>query len=296
MKIKEGPKIKGKVIPDKPMRDMTSLRIGGAADYFVIPEDLDDLRKILTFCKEGNFPVFIIGNGTKLLVKDEGLRGVVVKLGSSFKQIENHGKVIRVGASVDLSALINFTVDRSLSGLELLAGIPGTVGGAVVRNAGAFGKSLSEKILSVKVLAEDNSDLVLLRDDMEFGYRTSTFWKNKSWVVVEVRLGLTPGTRERIFSLMREARRKKTLTQPLSLPSAGCIFKNPPSFSAGFLIQQAGCAGMRIGDAEVSSHHSNFIVNKGRATAKDMLELMKEVQMRVKDKFGIVLETELEII
>lgn len=296
MKLKEGPKIKGKVIPDKSMRDMTSLRIGGAADYFVIPEDLEDLKKILTFCKEGNFPVFIIGNGTKLLVKDEGLRGVVVKLGSSFKQIENHGKVIRVGASVDLSALINFTVDRSLSGLELLAGIPGTVGGAVVRNAGAFGKSLSEKILSVKVLAEDNSDLVLLRDDMEFGYRTSTFWKNKSWVVVEVRLGLTPGTRERIFSLMREARRRKTLTQPLSLPSAGCIFKNPPSFSAGFLIQQAGCAGMRIGDAEVSSHHSNFIVNKGRATAKDMLELMKEVQMRVKDKFGIVLETELEII
>lgn len=296
MKIEEELRIKGKVIPHKPMRELTSLRIGGTADFFVIPEDLEDLKKVLTFCRKEGLPMFIIGNGTKLLVRDEGFRGVVIKLGGSFKKIESNGSKIKVGAGVDLSTLINFTVERSLSGLECLVGIPGTVGGAVVRNAGAFGECLSDKILSAKVITEDNGNLTFLRKEMKFGYRTSTFWENKNLVVVEVSLELTPGKKERILSRMKEAKRRKASTQPLSIPSAGCVFKNPPSFSAGFLIQQAGCAGMRIGDAEVSPQHSNFIVNRGKATAKDMLELIKEVQGRVKDKFGITLETELEII
>jgi len=293
---KEELKIKGKVVPRQQMRDLISLKTGGEADLFAIPEDKEDLEVVLSFCKERKIYPLIIGNGTKLLVKEKGVRGVVIKLGASFKQIENHEEEIKVGAGIDLSNLIDFTVKKGLSGLEFLAGIPGTVGGAIVRNAGAFGENISERILSVKMMDRNNSDLVLSNKEIEFGYRTSIFMKRKDWVLVEAKLRLFPGEKDKIFSKLREIKRKKMLSQPLSFPSAGCIFKNPPSYSAGFLIQQAGCAGMRIGDAEVSSHHANFIINKGKATAEDIIRLIEGVQKKVKEKFGIIMETELEII
>jgi len=298
MEIKEKGKlrIKGKVVAQQPMSELTSLRIGGIADFFVVPEDLEDLRAVLDFCRENDLLFFIIGNGTKLLVRDEGFRGVVIKLGNSFKQIENHGKEIKVGAGVSLPVLINFAAEKSLSGLESLAGIPGTVGGAIVRNAGAFGQTLSQRILSIKVLDGNNSDLTLSKEDVKFGYRTSSFLGKKEWVIIEIGLSLFPGEKREILMRLEGAKKKKAITQPLSFPSAGCVFKNPPSFSAGLLIQQAGCAGMRVGDAQVSLQHANFIINRGKATAKDMISLMREVQERVKDKFGITLETELEII
>jgi len=289
-------RIKGKVVTHQPMSDLTSLRIGGMADFFVVPEDLEDLRRVLDFCKENELSFFIIGNGTKLLVRDEGFRGVIIKLGDSFKQIENHNKEIKVGAGVSLPVLINFATEKALSGIESLAGIPGTVGGAIVRNAGAFGQTLSERILSIKVLDRNNSDLTLSKEDVRFGYRTSSFLEKREWVIVEIGLGLFPGEGREIVMRLDEAKKKKTMTQPLSLLSAGCVFKNPSSFSAGFLIQQAGCAGMRIGDAQVSLQHANFIINRGKATAKDVISLMEEVQEKVKNKFGITLETELEII
>jgi len=294
---KEGLKIKGRVVVHQQMRDLISLRVGGKTDLFVTPEDKKDLATVLSFCKDRRIPHFIIGNGTKLLVKDDGFKGMVIKLGTLFKQIENCGEEIIVGAGMDLSTLIDFVTEKGLSGLEFLTGIPGTVGGAIVRNAGAFGESISRRLLSVRVMdGNNNSDLILSKEDIRFGYRTSIFMKRRDWVLTGAKLRLFPEEKEKILIKLREVKRRKMISQPLSFPSAGCVFKNPPSCSAGLLIQKAGCAGMRIGDAEVSSHHANFIINKGKATAKDIIRLIEEVRRIVKEKFGITLETELEII
>ena len=298
MQIKENqvPKIKGRIALHQSMKNLTSLKIGGAANLFAVPEDLEDLKLILSFCKRKKIPFFVIGNGSKLLVPDEGFKGVIIKLGGSFRKIENHQEEIKVGAGADLSTLIDFTAQKGLSGLESLSGIPGTVGGAIVRNASAFGQSLSQGVLSVKILDKDETCLVLSNKDMNFGYRTSTFLAHKDWVIIEVNLALSSGKKEDIFFRLRETRKRKILTQPISFPSAGCVFKNPSSYPAGYLVQQAGCLGMRMGDAQVSHQHANFIINKGKATAQDVLRLIEEVKKRVRDRFGISLEPELEII
>jgi len=295
-KEKDKPRIKGRVVINQPTKELTSIKIGGLADLFVIPEDLDDLKKVLSFCRKGNLPFFIMGNGTKLLVRDKGFRGVIIKLGESFKSIVSNGNQVRVGAGVELATLIDFAAKKSFPGLGSLLGIPGTVGGAIARNISAFGKTLSEKVLSVKVLDGNNSCLVLSKKDVDFGYRTSTFLDNKDWVIIEVRLELWPGKKEEIILRSRQARERRTLTQPLSFSSAGCIFKNPSSHPAGFLIQEAGCLGMKVGNAQVSLQHANFIINKGNATARDVISLIEKVRKKVEDKFAISLELELEVI
>ncbi|MEA1965058.1 MAG: UDP-N-acetylmuramate dehydrogenase [Candidatus Aerophobetes bacterium] len=298
MEIEKSPelKIKGKMVLHQTMRDLTSLRIGGEVDIFAIPEDLEDLKTVLSFCKKRKLSFLVIGNGTKLLMRDEGFKGVALKLGSFFKTVENYDREIRVGAGMNLSQLIDYTSQRGLSGVESLAGIPGTIGGAIVRNASAFGQTLSERVSSVKAMDKNSNCFTLLNKDMDFGYRTSIFLKNKECVITEIRLKLSPEKKEKIISRVKEAKKRKVLTQPLSFPSAGCIFKNSSSYSAGFLIQQAGCLGLRVGDAQVSFQHANFIINKGNATAQDMLELIQRIRERVKDRFGISLESELEII
>lgn len=290
------PNIKGEIAFHQSMKNLTSLKIGGAADLFAVPENLEDLKLILSFCKRRKIPFFVVGNGSKLLVSDEGFRGVIIKLGGSFKKMENHKEEIQVGAGVDLPTLIDFTAQKGLSGLESLWGIPGTVGGIITRNASAFGQSFSQKILSVQILDKDETYLVLSNKDINFGYRTSSFLTHKDWVIIGVNIALSPGKKEDIFFRIRETRKRKILTQPVSFPSAGCVFKNPSSYPAGYLIEQAGCMGMRIGDAQVSHQHGNFIINKGKARAQDVLRIIKEVKKRVRDKFDISLEPELEII
>ena len=295
-KEKDKLRIKGRVVINQPTKELTSIKIGGLADLFVIPEDLDDLKKVLSFCRKGNLPFFIMGSGSKLLVRDKGFRGVIVKLGESFKSIVSNGNQVRVGAGVDLATLIDFAAKKSFPGLESLLGIPGTVGGAIARNVSAFGKTLSEKVLSVKVLDGNDNCLVLSKKDIDFGYRTSTFLHNKDWVIIEVRLELWPGKKEEIILRSRQARERRTLTQPLSFSTAGCIFKNPSSHPAGFLIEEAGCLGMKVGNAQVSLQHANFIINKGNATARDVISLIEKVRKKVEDKFAISLELELEVI
>ncbi len=295
-KEKDKPRIKGRVVINQPTKELTSIKIGGLADLFVIPEDLDDLKKVLSFCRKGNLPFFIMGNGSKLLVRDKGFRGVIIKLGESFKSIVSNGNQVRVGAGVELATLIDFAAKKSFPGLGSLLGIPGTVGGAIAKNVSAFGKSLSEKVLSVKVLDGNNNCLVLSKKNIDFGYRTSTFLDNKDWVIIEVRLELWPGKKEEIILRSRQARERRTLTQPLSFSSAGCIFKNPSSHPAGFLIEAAGCLGMKVGNAQVSLQHANFIINKGNATARDVISLIEKVRKKVEDKFAISLELELEVI
>jgi len=293
---KKKPKIKGRVVIKQPMKELTSLKIGGLADFFVIPEDVDDLKAVLDFCTQEKISFLVIGNGSKLLVQDEGFKGVVIKLGEGFKKIKNESEELIVGAGVNLSSLIDFTAKKGLSGLESLIGIPGTLGGAVVRNASAFGESLSQRIIWAKVLDRNNSGFTLSRKDMDFNYRTSIFLKNKDLVLVEVKLSLPFDSKEKIISRLKETNRKKIQTQPLSFPSAGCIFKNPSFYSAGYLIQSTGCLGMRVGDAQVSFQHGNFIINRGDAQAKDIIQLMEKIRKKVKEKFNILLEPEVEII
>jgi len=296
IKEKNGLKIKGRVMMNQPMRELTSIKIGGSTDFFVIPQDLDDLKQVLSFSKKEGLPFFVMGNGSKLLVRDEGFKGVIIKLGDYFKSIESNGNRIRVGAGVNLSTLIDFTANRGFPGLEFLFGIPGTVGGAIARNASAFGEALSQKVLSVKALDGNNSYSILSREDIDFDYRTSIFLDNRDWVIIEVKLELWPGKREEIALRLEEVKKKKILTQPLSFPSAGCIFKNPSSHPAGLLIQEAGCLGMKVGNAQVSLQHANFIINKGNATARDVISLIEKIKKKVEGKFGISLQPELEII
>jgi len=298
MQIKEMErlKIRGRVVAHQSMKELTSLRIGGQADLFVVPEGLEDLKTVISFCRERRVSFLVIGNGSKLLIRDEGFKGVVVKLGTSFTRIENEGEEITVGAGLDLSTLIDFVAEKGLRGLELLAGIPGTVGGAITRNASAFGQDLGQRVISVRALDNNNGDFTIPKKDILFGYRTSIFLRKRDWTITEVKLALSPGKKEDVLSRLREARDKKMMTQPISLPSAGCVFKNPASSSAGLLIQRAGCSGMRVGDAQVSIQHANFIINKGNATARDTIRLIDMVRERVKASSGITLEPELEII
>jgi len=289
-------KIKGEVVRNKPMRDLTSFKIGGTADLFVVPYNLDDLKKVLEFCRVDKIPFIVIGNGSKLLVRDEGFRGVVIKLGGEFKKLEINSEEIVVGTGVNLPSLIDFAAEKNLAVLEALAGIPGTIGGAVVRNAGAFGESLSDRIVWAKVVDTENREFILYPEEMEFGYRSSLFLREKNLILTEVKLRLFYDKKEKILSRIREATRRKMQTQPLSFPSAGCVFKNPPFYSAGYLIQNTGCLGMTIGDAQVSFQHGNFIINKGKARAQDIIQLIEKVREKVKEKFNIDLEPEIEII
>ncbi len=289
-------KIRGRVVAQQSMKELTSLKIGGQADLFVVPEDLEDLKTVISFCRERGICLLMIGNGSKLLIRDEGFKGVVAKLGPSFTKIENEGEEITVGAGLDLSTLIDFVAEKGLSGLELLAGIPGTVGGAIVRSASAFGQDLGQRVISVRALDNNNGDFTIHKEDILFGYRTSIFLEKRDWIITEVKLALSPEKKEDVLSRLREARDKKIRTQPISSPSAGCVFKNPASSWAGLLIQRAGCSGLRVGDAQVSTQHANFIINKGNARARDIIELIDMVRERVKVSSGITLEPELEII
>lgn len=292
----EGLKVKGKVIKGQSLRELTSFKIGGVADFFVVPYNIKDLRNVIEFCTRDKIPFIVIGNGSKLLIRDEGFRGVVIKLGGEFKKIEVNDSEVLVGAGVYLPALIDFAAENGLAGLESLAGIPGTIGGAVVRNASAFGESLSDRIIWVRVIAGNNEEFVLARGQIKFGYRSSLFLEDKNLVLAEVKLRLFSDHRDKIISRVKEVTDKKMQTQPLSFPSAGCVFKNPSFYSAGYLIQNTGCLGMRVGDAQVSFQHGNFIINRGEATAQDIIQLIEKIKRRVKERFNINLELEVEII
>lgn len=251
---------------------------------------------MIDFCTQDKIPFIVIGNGSKILIKDEGFRGVVIKLGGEFRKIEVNAREVIAGAGVDLPSLIDFAAERGLAGLEFLAGIPGTIGGGVVRNAGAFGESLSDRIIWVKAIDTNSDSFTLSRKEVKFGYRSSLFLENKNLILTEVKLRLFPDSKEKIISRVQDVTKRKMQTQPLSFPSAGCVFKNPPFYSAGYLIQNTGCLGMRVGDAQVSFQHGNFIINKGKAKAQDIILLIEKVREKVKEKFNINLEPEIEII
>ncbi|MBL7073893.1 UDP-N-acetylmuramate dehydrogenase [candidate division KSB1 bacterium] len=285
---------RGLVFPDEPLADHTSYGIGGKADLYLVPEDETDLENLFRFVHGRKIPWFVIGNGTNLLVSDRGFRGFVVDLKKGWDRIVVEGQGVRVGAGVGLEKLTSFCARKNLKGLEFLAGIPGTVGGAIIMNAGAFGQEISHKLRTVTAMVPDGRIEVLKKDEIGFGYRQSgTLRKN---IMLEACFGLEPGEKELINQRMRQLLKERRQRQPLSLPSAGSVFKSPIDRPAGQLIEEAGLKGIRIGDAMVSKKHANFIVNLARARAEDVLALIEEVKGRVKNRFGVELELEIKLI
>ncbi|MEW6002124.1 MAG: UDP-N-acetylmuramate dehydrogenase [Nitrospirota bacterium] len=290
--------IKGEVSFVEPMRNHTSLRIGGHADIFVMPEDLQSLEKIIVFTREREIPLFPFGGGTNVLVKDGGIEGVVISL-KSFRKIEvlreEDGYVyLSVEAGVPLQRLLNFSKERGYSGIEGLAGIPGTVGGAICGNAGSFGYEMKDVFVSAMIMNSEGKERKFLAEEIDFGYRESGFLPGELILSAEIRL--KEERREYVSAKVAEFLKMKLERQPVSELTAGCVFKNPQGLSAGRLIEDIGFKGMRIGDIEISKRHGNFFVNKGKASASDFLKLMEEVVKGVKASFGIILEPEIKII
>ncbi len=285
----------GEILFDEPMKNHTSFKIGGPADVMIIPSDEDNIIKSIKFCRDNNIKHFIMGNGTNLLVKDIGIRGVVIKIANGFGNIQIDGdKVVCQGGAL-LSLVAKKVLRESLTGFEFASGIPGTIGGAITMNAGAYGGEMKDIVAKVKVLDKNNNILELTNQEMNFRYRGSTV-VDRGLVVLEVELQLEKGEYSQIEEKMKDLTHRRVSKQPLDLPSGGSTFKRPVGHFAGKLIDDAGLRGIRYGDAQVSEKHCGFIVNRGEATFNEVSTLIKTVQKIVYDKFNVMLEPEIKII
>ena len=286
---------KGTVLKDEMLKNHTYFKIGGPASIFVVPVDEDDLRTVLKLIKKYEIDYFIIGNGTNLLVSDEGYKGIIIKIGDKFNKIVRDGNKVTVGAGVLLSSLAKYFAKEGLAGFEFASGIPGYLGGAVPMNAGAYGGEMKDIISRVKCMDSDGDIHVFSNEEMEFAYRHTKI-SDSEYIVLEAELLLTPGNEEDIMAVIRELNEKRITKQPLSLPSAGSTFKRPQNGYASKLIEDAGLKGLKYKGAMVSDKHSGFIVSYDNACCEDVLGLMRIVISTVYDKFGIKLEPEIKII
>ena len=281
------------VLFDEPMKKHTTFRIGGPADVFVMPRTIEEVSKALEICRQEQLPYFILGNGSNLLVSDQGYRGVIIQLYKEMSQVEVEGNVIRAQAGASLARIAGAALEAGLTGFEFAAGIPGTLGGACVMNAGAYGGEMKDVLVRVTVLDEDDKIHVIEKDDLELGYRTSIIAK-KGYTVLGAEIELQEGEKEAIRTRMNELKEKRVTKQPLEYPSAGSTFKRPEGYFAGKLVQDAGLRGFRVGDAMVSEKHCGFVINAGEATAAQVDELMKQVSAKVREQFGVTLEPEVK--
>ena len=279
----------------EPMSRHTTFRIGGPADFYLCPHSTKEVQEIVEICKEENLPYFVLGNGSNLLVSDKGYRGVVVQLWKNFSDITVKDCCIQAKAGALLSKVAAEALEAGLTGMEFASGIPGTIGGAAFMNAGAYGGEMKDIIKSVKVLDTQGEVRVLPKEELKMGYRTSIV-KEKGYTVLSVELELSKGNREEIRNTMEDLKERRTSKQPLEMPSAGSTFKRPEGYFAGKLIMDSGLRGFSVGGAQVSEKHCGFVVNKGGATAMDVLTLIREVQRRVKEQFGVDLETEVRFL
>ena len=284
---------KGLVAVDEPMSAHTTFRIGGPADYYVEPS-FEEVKELLFFLKKENIPYTLIGNGSNLLVSDEGIEGVVVSFGKEMSEVSWEKEVVRAKAGILLSRLASFAAAKSLSGLEFASGIPGTLGGAITMNAGAYGGEMKDVVQSVTVLDGDEIK-EYSGEEMDFSYRHSRVL-DEDLIVLEVAMKLQSGREEEILSSMKELNKKRVEKQPLNFPSAGSTFKRPEGYFAAKLIEDAGLKGYTVGGAKVSEKHSGFVINFDHATAKDVCTLMQDVQRIVKEKFDVSLEPEVRMI
>lgn len=279
--------------PEEPMKNHVTFRVGGPADFFVTPKNYEELSGVLKCCAKYEMPCYIMGNGSNLLVSDQGYRGVVIQLFRQLNDIQCEGNVIRAQAGALLSAVANRALEEKLTGFEFAAGIPGTLGGACVMNAGAYGGEMKDVLKSVTVLTREGERITLQKNELELGYRTSIIAK-KDYIVLEAEIELEAGDAEEIKAVMDDLKERRTTKQPLEYPSAGSTFKRPEGYFAGKLIQESGLQGFQVGGAQVSEKHCGFVINKDQATAADIAELIRQVQDRVEEKFGVRLETEVK--
>ena len=282
------------IFMEEPMKKHTTFRVGGPADVLVQPDETA-LAAVLGLCRQYHVPYSFIGNGSNLLVGDKGIRGVVIEMTEPMGNIEVHGTQITAQAGAMLSKIANTAASNGLGGMEFAAGIPGSVGGAVVMNAGAYGGEMKDIIERVYVLDENGAQLELDRDALDLRYRHSCI-PEKKYIVTKVVLELVPRNEAEIRSEMKELNEKRAEKQPLQYPSAGSTFKRPEGYFAGKLIMDAGLRGYQVGGAQVSEKHCGFVVNKGDATAADICQLMRDVSDKVQAQFGVVLEPEVKMI
>ena len=282
------------VMQNEPMKKHTTFRIGGPADFYTEPDE-KQLPKLIGIAKECGIEVTIIGNGSNLLVGDGGIRGLVIGIGKGLSKIEVSDNKITAGAGAILAAVASKAAEASLGGMEFAAGIPGSIGGAVVMNAGAYGGEIKDIIVSVTVLTPDGQILKLSKEELDLSYRHSCVLE-KGYIVLEAQLELFTKPQEQIRAYMAELRSKRVEKQPLEFPSAGSTFKRPEGYFAGKLVMDCGLRGYRVGDAQVSQKHCGFVINAGNATAADVMQLIKDVQERVMDQFGVQLEPEVKMI
>jgi len=277
------------------MKNHTTFKIGGPVDIMVLPQDEEDVATVVSFCRERDIPLFIFGVGSNLLVRDRGIRGVAMKLGENLDEVEVNGDQIQAQAGVKISALARIAAFHSLSGLEFAEGIPGSLGGALVMNAGAYDGEMQGIVTAARAIGPDGSIETLKNEEMQFGYRRSIFQSN-GYIIIYATLKLATGNRNEIEQRMLEFARRREEKQPLDKPSAGSTFRRPPGFYVGPMLEELGLKGYQIGDAQVSSKHAGFIINNGNATARDVLELIAYIQQKAKERFGVDLQPEIRVV
>lgn len=283
------------VLFEEPMKKHTTFRIGGPAEIFVMPKTTEEVAKALEICRQEEIPYFVLGNGSNLLVSDQGYRGVIIQMDRNMEEVTVEGTEIRAAAGALLSSIAAAARRSSLAGFEFAGGIPGTLGGAVVMNAGAYGGEMKDVLKDVTVMTQDGEVRVIPAGELEMGYRTSII-KKAGYLVLGATIVLKEGNPEEIRALMRELSEKRISKQPLEFPSAGSTFKRPEGYFAGKLIMDSGLRGYQIGGARVSDKHCGFVINAGDATARDVVDLMEYVVKVVKEKYGVTLEPEVKFL
>jgi UDP-N-acetylmuramate dehydrogenase len=277
------------------MSKHTSFKIGGPADLFVTPVDTVQLTEVLRVCRGHKVPFYIIGNGSNLLIDDSGFRGIIIQLGKNFSQITVEDTKIIAYSGASLAKIANTALDKAFTGFEFAQGIPGTLGGAVAMNAGAYGREIKDVIISADVIDHEGTIITLSKDELALGYRTSIIQKNH-YIVIKAVLGLQKGDKCGILEKMKDLADKRRDKQPLDMPSAGSAFKRPEGHFAGKLIMDCGLRGYKIGGAMVSEKHCGFVVSDGTATFEDVIKLIEHIKATVKEKFNVELHPEVRII
>lgn len=283
------------VLLDEPMSKHTTFKIGGPADCFVIPSTAEEAVKVIKIIHKYNMPFTMIGNGSNLLVMDKGIRGIVVNLNERFAKIEQKENILRVQCGALMADVSKFAGSCSLTGLEFAVGIPGSIGGCIFMNAGAYDGEIKNVVKSVTTVTKDGKLICYTKEQAQFGYRHSIFQDNGD-LILEVELELSFGDKEAIEAKMADLTQRRETKQPLELPSAGSTFKRPPGYFAGTLIDQTGLKGLTVGGAQISTKHAGFVVNIGGATAQNVLDLIAQVQKRVYEKHGVKLYPEVKMI
>ena len=283
------------IFRDELMKNYTTFKIGGKADILVRPKTYEQIGEVINLCKKHEVPYYVLGNGSNLLVSDEGYRGVILHVYNQLSDIKVEENCITASAGAILSKVATVAMENNLTGLEFAHGIPGTLGGAIVMNAGAYDGEMKNILISCEVMDEQGNVITLSNEELELGYRTSMIQK-KNYIVLSATMVLNKGEKEKIKAYMKELMLRRKEKQPLDKPSAGSTFKRPEGYFAGKLIMDSGLKGYQIGGAKVSEKHCGFVVNAGNATCKDVEDLIAYVQKTVKNKFNVELEPEVKLL